>query len=161
MDKSTVYVETTIPSYLVAGPSRNVVVAGHQQTTHEWWRTAAERFDLLISELVYQELSGGEAVLAAKRLVAVGELPILGSNAEVDNLVRAYGLELGLVGKARGDIPHFAFCVAYEIDYLVTWNCAHIANAIVVRKLREINMRLGLWVPIICTPEELMGDPQE
>ena len=161
MDKPTVYVETTIPSYLVAEPSRDVVVAGHQRTTHDWWQTAGERFDLVISELVFEELSGGNPELAAKRLATVRDLPILASNANVDELVKTYGGQLGLAGRARGDIPHFAFCVAYEFDYLVTWNCAHLANAIVVRKLQEVNVRLGLWMPIICTPEELMSDPQE
>jgi len=161
MDKPTVYIETTIPSYLVAEPSRDVVVAGHQRTTHDWWKTADERFELVISELVHQELSGGNPELAAKRLAVVKEFPILGANAAVEELVKTYGKELGLVGRARGDIPHFAFCVAYEVDYLATWNCAHLANAIVVRRLREINLRLGLWLPIICTPEELMPEPAE
>jgi len=161
MDKPTVYVETTIPSYLVAEPSRDIVVAGHQRTTHEWWRTAQDRFDLVISELVYQELSGGDPELAAKRLPEVREFPILGSNPDVDALVQTYGQQLGLIGKARGDVPHFAFAVAYEVDYVVTWNCAHLANAIVVRKLHEINTRRGLWMPIICTPEELMPQTEE
>ena len=161
MDKPTVYLETTIPSYLVAEPSRDIVVAGHQRTTHEWWQTAGERFELLISELVYQEVSGGNPELAAKRLGVVRSFPILASNADVDALTEIYGQQLGLAGKARGDVPHFAICVAYELDYLVTWNCAHLANALVVRKLREINSRLGLWLPIICTPEELMLAPQE
>jgi len=161
MEKPSVYVETTIPSYLVALASRDIVVAGHQQTTHDWWQTAAERFDLLISELVYQELARGNPVQAAKRLEIVGELAILGSNAEVEELVQKYSRELGLVGPAQGDLPHFAFCVAYEVDYLVTWNCAHIANALVVRKLRDINAQSNLWMPIICTPDELMSGPQE
>jgi hypothetical protein len=161
MEKPTVYVASTIPSYLVAEPSRDIVVAGHQRTTHDWWTTAGERFDLLISELVFQELAGGNQTLAVKRLAAVRDLPVLGTNSEVNELVLTYEQQLGLTGKARGDVPHFAFCVAYEIHYLVTWNCAHLANAIVLRRLHDVNLRLGLWMPVVCTPEELMFDPEK
>ena len=161
MEKPTVYVETTIPSYLVAEPSRDVVVAGHQRTTHDWWKTAGERFDLLISDVVYEELTRGDSGIAARRLELVRSLPVLVSDAKVERLANMYVAELGLVGRALNDVPHVGFAVAYEVDYLVTWNCAHLANAIVVRKLREVNGRLGLWMPIICTPEELLGDPLE
>ncbi len=160
-DKPSVYVETTIPSYLVAEPSRDIVVAGHQRTTHDWWQTAVDRFELLISDVVYEELARGDSKLASRRLEIVKNLPILVSDMNVEELANTYVMELGLVGSALDDVPHVAFAVAYEVDYLVTWNCAHLANAIVTRKLRSVNARLGLWMPIICTPEELMGEPQE
>jgi len=161
MEKATVYVETTIPSYLVAEPSRDVVVAGHQRTTHDWWKTADKRFELVISDVVYEEFTRGDPGIASRRVETVRNLAILVSDDEVESLANTYVAELGLVGRALNDIPHVAFAVAYEIDYLVTWNCAHLANAIVLRKLREVNTRLGLWLPMICTPEELMDDPQE
>lgn len=135
MNKATVYVETTIPSYLVAEPSRDIVVAAHQQTTRDWWHTAAEQFELVISELVYEELSHGRTDLVAKRLELVGGLTLLSANARVDELVGKYCRELGLTGRTSADVPHLAYCVAYEIDYLVTWNCAHLANGRVVRRL--------------------------
>jgi predicted nucleic acid-binding protein len=161
MEKATVYVETTIPSYLVAEPSSDVVVAGHQRTTHDWWQTAASRFDLVISDVVYEELARGDPEIASRRVDIVSDLAILVSDSEVEKLAKQYVSELGLAGRALNDIPHVAFAVAYEIDYLVTWNCAHLANAMLLRKLREVNARLGLWLPTICTPEELMADPQE
>jgi hypothetical protein len=159
MDKPTVYLETTVPSYLVAEPSRDVVVAGHQRTTHEWWQTAKDRFQLVNSDIVKEELADGDSKLATRRLAMVSGLEVLASNAQVEALASKYASELGLVGRARKDVPHVAFAVGFEIDYLVTWNCAHLANAIVMRKLREINVRLGLWLPIICTPEELLVEP--
>ena len=109
MDKPTVYVETTIPSYLVAEPSRDVVVAGHQRTTHDWWKTAGERFEMMISESVYQELSAGDPGLAQRRHAIVQGLPLLVSNKEVEDLSNTYARELGLVGRALNDLPHIAF----------------------------------------------------
>jgi hypothetical protein len=161
MNKPTVYLETTVPSYLVAEPSHDVVVAGHQRTTHEWWQTASDPFELMISESVHKELSAGDPELAKRRLALVQGLSLLVSSKEVEDLSNTYACELGLVGRALNDLPHIAFSVFYKVDFLVTWNCAHLANAMVERKLREINARLRLWMPAICTPEELMADPQE
>jgi hypothetical protein len=161
MEKPIVYVETTIPSYLVSEASADVIVAGHQLTTHYWWRSASDRFELVVSDLVFREATAGHQDVARQRLAIIEGLPILGSSNAVDRLVQIYDEQLGLTGRAKGDLPHFAFAVAYECDFLVTWNCAHLANAIVVRKLQEINHRLNLWLPVICTPEELMSSPED
>jgi hypothetical protein len=118
----TVYLETTIPSYLAAFPSRDLVIAGHQQITHDWWRTAHDRFDLYVSEAVLSEIRVGDPDGAVRRLAYVDGLPILAVNDDVRALVNVYDKRLGLEGRARGDLPHFAFAVAYEVDYLVTWN---------------------------------------
>ncbi len=115
----------------------------------------------MISELVYEELSHGRTDLVAKRLELVGGLTLLSANARVDELVGKYCRELGLTGRANADVPHLAYCVAYEIDYLVTWNCAHLANGRVVRKLRDVNTLANLWFPIICTPDELISDEED
>jgi hypothetical protein len=154
---ATVYLETTIPSYLAADPSRDLIVAAHQQITHEWWRDAPERFELAISEAVLDEIQMGDRALVARRLTFVDEATILPFNQTVQSLIETYSKKLGLTGKARLDVPHFAFAVAYEIDYLVTWNCAHIANGIVIQRLRCINEAMGLWMPLIVTPEELLS----
>ena len=147
----TAYLETTIPSYLAAYPSRDLVIAAHQQITHEWWRDAPTRFDLYIFEAVLDEIRTGDADAAARRLAIVDQLPVLELNDDVWSLVAAYDQRLGLVGRARADLPHFAFAVAYEMDYLVTWNCAHIANGEIIRRLRD--------APLIVTPEEVLEPP--
>lgn len=152
----TVYVETTIPSYLAAFPSRDLVIAGHQQITHEWWRTAHDRFDLYVSEAVLQEISAGDPGAMARRLAYVDRLPILTLKDDVRALVEVYDRRLGVVGQARADVPHFAFTVAYEIDYLVTWNCAHIANGEMIRRLLDVNAELKRVTPLIVTPEEIL-----
>lgn len=155
----TVYLETTIPSYLVARPSRDLIVAAHQQITHDWWRDVREHFDIYISEIVLTEIRIGNPDVAARRLAIVEELPILEINDEVQNLVNIYAQRLGLTGRAQADLPHIAFAVAYAMDYLVTWNCAHIANGAVIRKLLDINLELQRHTPIIVTPEELLESP--
>lgn len=157
----TVYLETTIPSYLVARPSRDLIIAAHQQITHEWWREAGDRFDLYISEAVLAEIRAGDPDAAARRLAIVDGLPILALNEDVRTLVRAYDQRLRLGERARADLPHLAFAVAYAMDYLVTCNCAHLANGEVIHRLREVNVGLQRSTPIIVTPEELLESPDE
>src|SRR5260221_12283 len=96
----------------------------------------ASRF---VSELVIDEISGGDLEIAAERLAIVRGLPVLPANDDVCSLVHAYGWRLGLTGHARADLPHYAFAVAHSMDYLVTWNCAHIANGAIVRQLIQVN----------------------
>ena len=155
----TIYLETTIPSYLAARPSQNLIIAAHQQITQEWWRDAREHFDIYISEVVLTEIRVGDPDVATRRLAIVEELPILEINDEVQNLVNIYTHRLGLTGRALADLPHIAFAVAYTMDYLVTWNCAHIANGVVIRRLMDINSELQCHTPIIVTPEELLATP--
>ncbi len=155
---ASVYVETTIPSYLAAKPSRDLIVAAHQQITHEWWATAMDRFDLYVSEAVLSEIRRGDANYATRRLEFVAEMGVLAMFADVEVLIREYGERLGLVGPALSDLPHFAFAVAYNIDYLVTWNCKHIANGQIIKRLTAVNDTIDRVTPIICTPEELLAE---
>jgi predicted nucleic acid-binding protein len=152
----SVYLETTIPSYLAAHPSRDLVMAAHQQITHDWWLNAHNRFDLYISDAVLGEIRGGDADAAARRLAIVDGLPVLQLNDDVRILVHEYDRRLGLAGRARADLPHFAFAVAYQMDYLVTWNCRHIANGEVIRRLLDANAELQRPTPLLVTPEEIL-----
>lgn len=151
----TVYVETTIPSYLAARPSRDLITAAHQQITHDWWETAADRFRLYVSEAVLEEIRAGDPDYVVRRLRVVAGLSVLAFSGDVEWLIRIYDRQLGLQGSARADLPHFAYAVAYNIDYLVTWNCAHIANGQVIRRLTRVNADIGRPTPVIVTPEEL------
>ncbi len=152
----SVYLETTVPSYLVARPGRDLIVAAHQQITREWWAIAKGRFDLYVSEAVLDEIRTGDVEFAARRIEAVAELDVLAFSDDVGDLIRAYHHRLGLVGSAIADLPHFAYAVAYNMDYLVTWNCKHIANGQVIRRLNIVNGELGRPTPVIVTPEELL-----
>ena len=157
----SVYLETTIPSYLAAHPSRDLIVAAHQQITHEWWLDAHDRFDLYISEAVLHEIRSGDPDAAARRLAIVNGLPVLQLNDDVRTLVHEYDRRLGLTGRARADLPHFAYAVAYEMDYLVTWNCRHIANGEVIRRLLAANAESQRPTPPLLTPEEIPPPPEE
>jgi hypothetical protein len=152
----TVYLETTLPSYLAAWPSRDLIVTAHQQITQEWWQDARSRFEIFISEEVLREIRAGDADAVARRLAVVQGLPILSLTAEVRRLVRWYERRLGLPDKAFADLAHIAFAVAYRMDYLVTWNCAHIANGEVIRRLVSLNTNRKRHTPLIVTPEELL-----
>lgn len=156
---ASVYVETTIPSYLTAAPSRDLIVAAHQQITHDWWRTAAERFELFISEAVLDEIQAGNPELAVRRLELVKGLPVLTVNDDVRSLIGIYEERLGLPSRAGTDVVHIALAVAHEVDYLATWNCAHIANGEVLRRLIKINEGLGRFSPLLLTPDELLEHP--
>lgn len=155
------YLETSVISYLAALPSRDLIVAAHQQISHVWWPRARERFEVLISEAVLEEIRAGNPQAAARRLELVEDVPVLEVNADVRSLVRWYDENLGLRGRARADLPHFAFAVAYDLDYLVTWNCSHIANGEVIQRLQELNRSARRSTPVIVTPEELLDSPLE
>ena len=153
--KPTVYLETTIASYLVAAPTRDIIQAAHQQATHEWWMRR-DRFDLYVSGPVLAEGRRGDAIAAARRLDALASLPIL----SVDRGARTLANTLLRVGalptKARLDAVHVAIAAVNGMDYLLTWNLRHLANAAIRGKIEEACRRAGIQPPSICTPEELM-----
>lgn len=157
----SVYLETTIASYLAAHPSRDLIIAAHQQITHDWWLSARDRFELYISDAVLNEIRGGDPDAARRRLAIIDGLPVLQLNEDVRSLVHEYDRRLGLAGRARADLPHFAFAVAYEMDYLVTWNCRHIANGEMIRRLLDANAALRRPTPLVVTPEEILSTPEE
>ena len=94
-------------------------------------------------------------------MAIVDGLPVLELNDDVRNLVYEYDRRLGLIGRARADLAHIAFAVAYEMDYLVTWNCRHIANGEVIRRLLDANAELRRPTPLLVTPEEILSSPDE
>lgn len=149
------YLETTIPSYLAAYPSRDLIAAAHQQITHEWWRIARFNFELFISQAVLDEIGRGDPEAATRRLAFVSDLPVLALTDEVIALAEEFQDKLGLPNRARLDLLHLAFAVAYEMDYLLTWNCAHLANGVVIQRLQAVNADTGRKTPVIVTPEEL------
>ena len=156
MARPTLYVETTIPSYLASRPSRDVIVLAHQQITAEWWTTRRLAFDLRVSELVILEAGRGDPELARARREFLDGIPLLDASSQVGSLAEKYVTELQIPEQARNDAVHLAFATVHEVDYLLTWNCAHLANAVVRRKFQKLNGALRLSSPTICTPEELL-----
>jgi hypothetical protein len=154
--RARVYVETSVLSYLAARPSRDLRIAAHQQVTHEWWAVAQRECECFISDAVTDEIRRGDPDAVTRREGFADSLPVLGLTAEVADLAEAYRVELGMPVDRLADLTHVAFAVVHVLDYLVTWNCAHIANDLVVRRLLEINGRLGRATPLIVTPEEFL-----
>lgn len=157
--KETVYLESTVISYYSARPSRDIVLLAHQQITHEWWAASQNEFDFFISEIVLEEIARGDREASSKRLELVHNIPILDLTDDIERNARIYSEELAIPARAFGDALHLALACVHKIDYLVTWNCAHLANGRTIKRLNELNRRLNIHNTTICTPEELItGD---
>jgi predicted nucleic acid-binding protein len=156
--KAKLYVETTVISYLTAWPSTEIVMAAHQQITQEWWRRRRDDFDLFVSELVRQEASAGDAEAAKRRLEIVDSLNMLSVDQYSRQLASELFQQLRLPARALTDAAHIALAVIHGMDYLITWNCRHIANASLRNMIESITASLGYIAPTICTPEELMEE---
>lgn len=154
----SVYLETTFISYLVARPSRDVIVAAHQQTTHDWWDTRRNDFECSVSQVVIDEASAGDPTEIQKRLDVIQGLPVLEVTKSAESLAQAIIASGVIPPRAVRDAAHIAVAAVHGIDYLLTWNCRHLANAQITRKIKEVCDRLSERMPVICTPEELMGD---
>jgi predicted nucleic acid-binding protein len=151
------YLETTFISYLVARLSRDLLVAAHQQITQEWWTVRRSSFKCCVSEVVIEEASVGDGDEVEKRLAVLADLPALDLNDETDRLARAILSLRVLPPKGVRDAAHIAVAAFHGIDYLLTWNCRHLANAQIAPRIESACERLGYRMPKICTPEELMG----
>ena len=154
----TVYIETSIVSYLTARPSRDVVTLARQELTREWWNSRRQRHDLFTSDVVVGEASEGDDEAARQRLDALQGIEELETTPEAEDLASAL-LEKGpLPEKAAVDALHIGISATEGIEYLLTWNCTHIANAAMRKPIEEICRTKGVEAPIMCTPEELMEE---
>ena len=157
-NKPSAYIETSVVSYYTVRRSRDLIVAAHQEITYAWWDEHLHEYAVYISQVVLEEIHRGDPAAAAERLTAVSEFQVLPASPEIEPLAVSYLTELRLPQDALYDTLHIALASIHCVDYLVTWNCRHIANAHLRKRLAEINMRLGVSTPIICTPEELLDD---
>ncbi|MBI5634674.1 MAG: type II toxin-antitoxin system VapC family toxin [Nitrospirae bacterium] len=157
----TVYIETSIVSYLTARPARDLIAAAWQNATSSWWETQRLRFDLYTSELVVEEAEQGDYNAASRRLAVLEQLPHLAITDEVIDLASALIEDGALPHAATGDAIHVALATYHGIDYLLTWNCRHIDNAEMKPLIRAVCIKKGYQYPEICTPLELMGDQDD
>jgi len=154
--KPKIYLETTVIIYFTAKPSRDIITAAHQQITQEWWETRRRDFNLYISELVEQEASLGDEDAIGRRLIMLKGLPALQVSPAAIDLAGMLVKENALPGKAAGDTIHVAIATVNAMDYLLTWNMRHLANATVRNTITAICRARGYEPPVICTPEELL-----
>jgi predicted nucleic acid-binding protein len=151
-----VYLETSVIGYLAARPSRTILGAAHQEITLAWW-DLRHRYDVVISEAVARECEAGDPEAAARRLTVVAQLPMLRINERCIALAQGWIGNGILPTKAAEDALHIAIATLHGVDYLLTWNCRHIANPEIQRGLSVDLDRKNLFLPFICTPEELLG----
>ena len=154
----TVYIETSILGYLTARSSRDTIVATNIEITREWWERRRGYFQLCSSQAVVEETLQGDAQIASQRLAIVRNLTLLDLNESVLDLAEQLLTRSNLPAKADVDAVHIAAATVHGMDYLLTWNCRHIANAQIQKKFAEITLDFGYKLPILCTPYELLGD---
>ena len=153
-----VYLETTIPSYLTARPSRDLVVAANQEITREWWEIKRRQSDLYVSEYVIAEASRGDPVAADERLAKITELPVLDATAEIDELAMALLRQKLLPDEAMADAFHLAAAAVHQMNVLLTWNCTHLANPMLLIGVNKRIMSEGYVPPLVYTPQEMMQE---
>jgi predicted nucleic acid-binding protein len=156
-----IYIESTIPSYVVARPARDLLQAARQQLTRDWWDFQREKHELYTSQVVLDEIAFGEKAMAHLRLELMQGVPLLQATEEVKELARKVLASGLLPASADRDAAHIALASAYEMDILLTWNCRHIANAAIQARLRALAKAAGFTLPVICTSEELMENDHE
>lgn len=155
--KSRVYLETSVVSYLMALPSRDIVRAAHQQLTRDWWAIRGQ-FDLFTSQVVLDEAMRGDPDAAARRLAALQGVALLDVTDQAEKIAARFLAGGVMPAKAAVDALHVAIAVVHGMSYLLTWNCSHIANASIRGKIEATCRAAGLQPPLICTPEELLEE---
>ena len=153
-----VYLETTVISYLAARASRDVIIKAHQEVTRAWWLKRRKYFELMVSDVVLEELDRGNKTAAASRLAYARNLNVVLSAEPSIALARLLLKQRAVPAVAEVDALHIGVATANGADYLLTWNCRHIANAEMRAKIGAVCRDAGYEPPVICTPEELMGD---
>ena len=155
--KPSVYIETSLVSYLTARPSRDLLVAAHQQLTVAWWDEHRTRYELFTSQVVLAEARAGDPEAAQRRLAVLERLPLLDVADTAIALAARLVTGRALPAQAAQDALHLAIACVHGMEYLLTWNCTHLANARLRSRIEQVCRDSGYIPPIICTPEELEG----
>jgi predicted nucleic acid-binding protein len=156
MKKPTLYLETSVISYLTARPAPDLNTAAHQQVTAEWWETKRKNFDIRISKVVLKEAADGDAEPAQRRLKLLKPMRLLPLNKNSVLLAKALVEGCALPAKATTDALHIALAAVHGMHFLLTWNCTHINNVATIEEIRAICQQSGWHCPVICTPDELI-----
>jgi hypothetical protein len=156
--KEKVYIETSVISYFTSKTSADIIIAGRQEITRKKWPHILDVFDAYISALVLQESEQGDTEAVQKRLKAIANIPILAITDVAEELASILILEGPIPEKSPEDALHISIATINGMDYLVTWNFAHINNAQIKSKIVSTIEKHGYRCPLICSPEELLGE---
>jgi hypothetical protein len=154
----SVYIESSVITYLVARPSRDVVVAARQAITETWWQNHRAEFDLYVSAVVVQEIARGDAAASEKRLKAVENIPLLATSPEAQRLAEDLLAKSAVPANSEEDALHIGIAAAGGMEFLLTWNFKHINNAQTKAVITTVVESHGFACPILCSPEELGAD---
>jgi predicted nucleic acid-binding protein len=154
--KKNVYIETTVVSYLTAKPSRDIMIAGHQEATRELWTALSSKYESYVSALVFEETGRGDPTQAQMRLSAIAHFPMLDIDDESKSLAEKIIIKKGIPSEYPEDALHIAVAAVNGIDVIITWNFAHLNNPFTRKKVRKIIEAEGYICPEICSPEELL-----
>lgn len=152
----SVYLETSVISYLVSNPSSDLVIAAHQKVTHDWWSGHRRKYELAISTIVEKEISSGDDKTARKRIELVKGLRLLMVTPESIALAKHLVGKGPLPAKAEVDALHISLAAIHGVDFLLSWNCKHIANAFIQKDLAKLIQAHGYECPVLCTPESML-----
>jgi len=150
--------ETTVPSYLVAEPSRDLIALSRQDITRRWWHRDQDRFAVYVSDIVLEEAGDGDREYAKRRCDFLGRFPVLEMTSEAEELTAVYVNMKVIPTGYEHDAAHLALATVHEIEFLCTWNFRHLANVLALKRFQLINEKRGLSVPQVCTPEQLLGE---
>jgi hypothetical protein len=153
--KPIVYIESSVISYLVSRPNRDVVIAGRQAISHDWWNNHRYRFNLRVSSLVEEEIGRGDPLVAERRLKIIEDIPLLSISDEAVNLANALITKSVVPENSKEDALHISIAAAQGVDFLLTWNFKHINNAEKKSAISLLVDSFGFVCPQICSPEEL------
>ena len=156
----TVYIETTIPS-LYFDERTDAKTVARREWTRNWWDNHRQNYRLVTGAPVIEELSRGEHLRKQEKLQLLREVKIFRRNDAIAEAIEAYIERYVMPRDPSGDAAHLALASFYKCDYLLTWNCVHLANANKFSHIRRVNVLLGLHVPQLVTPLELLGENYE
>lgn len=154
--KKIIYVETTIPNFYYEARVEPEMVA-RKNWTREWWDNQRGHYQLVTSIAVIEELEQGDYPYKEQIIDMVKDIPLLDINMEIHDIVETYIKRKLMPADTWGDALHLALASFHGCDFLLTWNCKHLANANKFTHIRRLNTLLGLYVPALITPVELLS----
>ena len=159
--KKSIYIETSIPSFMAARTSSNVVIAGKQAVTHEFWESERQNYNLYVSVFVHEECSKGDPNVSKKRLDYLKDITILANTPDIEPLADVYMHLLSIPQRSRVDALHLAMCCVHSIDILLSWNCTHLVNIENMLRIQKQNDACGLFTPRMITPDFIVDNYME
>lgn len=154
----SVYIESSVISYLTAHPSRDVVTSARQTITIEWWEEYKDSFDIFISELVIEEIGSGDLAAAKRRLSVIEKIPVLEATKNAVKLAKELIIENAVPESSPEDALHISIAALQRVDFLLTWNFKHINNANTRDKISKVITQWNYACPVLCSPEELINE---